>query len=109
MANQVRPGLTNPVWFNGPNESAAFLRRQPAHSIRARGHSAVYRGRMYDCNLYLGRTALKKRLGTKGASMYEPWWTPCRVTDLLASLRSMVSVITGSGVRHGRIARAMAK
>jgi hypothetical protein len=37
MANQVRPGLTNPARFNGPRESADLIRRQPAYSIRARG------------------------------------------------------------------------
>jgi transposase len=35
--NQVRPGLTKPARFSGTSESADLIRRQPAHSIRARG------------------------------------------------------------------------
>ena len=39
MAEQVRPGLTDPARFKGPQQSADLIRRQPAHSIRARGQA----------------------------------------------------------------------
>ena len=36
LLDKIRPGLTNPARFSGPQESAHLIRRQPAYSIKAR-------------------------------------------------------------------------
>jgi len=36
MASQVRPRLTQPARYTGPQQSTGVIRRQPAYSIRAR-------------------------------------------------------------------------
>jgi hypothetical protein len=64
-----------------------LIRRQPAHSIRARGRSAVHRGRMYGCNLYL-ETATQEGAWHRGASMYEPAAPTSRTYYSLATVTS---------------------
>src|SRR5215472_18567741 len=71
MANQVRPGLANPARFNGHQESADLIRRQPAYSIRARGQVPYTEA---ECMAAISTCEPEptKRFGIKGASMYEP-------------------------------------
>jgi hypothetical protein len=37
MASQVRPGSTQPIFLQGPQQSVQLIGRRPAYSIRARG------------------------------------------------------------------------
>ena len=71
MAEQVRPGLTNPARFKGPQQSADLIRRQPAHSIRARGQAPFTEAEcMAAISTCFGRS--RKDAWQPGASMYEP-------------------------------------
>jgi hypothetical protein len=76
MANQVRPWLTNPARFNGPQQSADLIRRQSAYSIRARGQVPYTEA---ECMAAISTCdpESKKMLGNTGASMYEPVVTNC--------------------------------
>jgi hypothetical protein len=69
MAPQVRPGLTNPSFGTGPQQSVKVIRRQPAYSIRARDFaSRKQAGCMAAINSC--EPQQKETLGNKGASMY---------------------------------------
>lgn len=71
MAEQVRPGLTNPARFKGPQQSADLIRCQPTHSIRARGKAPFTEAEcMAAISTCFDRSG--KALGNRGASMYEP-------------------------------------
>jgi hypothetical protein len=69
MAPQVRPGLTQPDTGRGPQQSEKVMRRQPAYSIRARGHVSH---REAECMAAISTCGSepKNALGKKGASMY---------------------------------------
>jgi hypothetical protein len=71
MAQQVRPGLTNPARFKGHRQSVDLIRRQPAYSIRARGQVPFNEA---ECMAAIStcKPEPKMMLGNKGASMYEP-------------------------------------
>lgn len=86
--NQVRPGLTNPARFSGTSRVRGFDQASTSTFHQGPRPSAVHRGRMYGCNLYLG-TRTEEEAWQKGTSMYEPatytsrmrpltrvgWWT----------------------------------
>jgi hypothetical protein len=66
MASQVRPGLAQPKGNLGLQGSAKVIRRQPAHSIRARERlvshpEAECMGAIYSCEI-----KAKESLGNRG-------------------------------------------
>lgn len=69
MASQVRPGLTQPNLDKGLQQSGVLVRRQSAHSIRARDFAshteAECMAAIYSCE-----PNRKEALGIEGASMY---------------------------------------
>jgi|ERR1022692_4479965 hypothetical protein len=69
MASQVRPGLTNPSFGTGPQQSVKVIRRQPAYSIRASDFaSRKQAGCMAAINSC--ETKPKRNAWQQGASMY---------------------------------------
>lgn len=86
--NQVRPGLMNPARFSGTLRVRGFDQASTSAFHQGPRPSAVHRGRMYGCNLYLG-TRAEEGAWQKGASMYEPvFYTsrkdedPCKSNNL---------------------------
>jgi hypothetical protein len=69
MAIQVKTGVDSTLLIHGTSKSDQMIRRQPAHSIRARGSMLHYEVECMAAIFYL-QDRTEKALGIKGASMY---------------------------------------
>jgi hypothetical protein len=89
MAKQVRPGLANPARFKGPQQSADLIRRQPAHSIRARGQAPLSEA---ECMAAISTcfTGTEKRLATEGVHV-------CRQDSLIQPSADRTGTVSRPG------------
>src|SRR5271156_6139833 len=69
MAIQVKTGVDSTFLIHGTSKSDQMIRRQPAHSIRARGSMPHYEVECMAAIFYL-QDRTEKALGITGASMY---------------------------------------
>ena len=96
MASQVRPGLTQPRGNLGLQESDRVIRRQPAHSIRARelaSHpQAECMGAIFSCEI-----KTEEALGNRGRPcMDTPKAHTRNVTDGRGDQSSELQIATPS-------------
>ena|SRR5271168_4891915 len=69
MAIQVKTEVDSTLLIHGTSKSDQVIRRQPAHSIRARGSMPHYEAECMAAIFYL-QDRTEKALGITGASMY---------------------------------------
>ena len=97
MAEQVRPGLTNPARFKGPQQSADLIRRQPAHSIRARGQAPFTEAECMAAISTCFDQSGKRHLATGGR--------PCMNLRSLSPLRQNSHLIEAGAFELDRLSR----